>query len=59
MHFTEMSFAVNILNEELVTADFPSSFLFDVKSLLPGIQASLQVFLITILVKAVCILTQM
>eukprot|EP00795_Rhopilema_esculentum_P002843 gene2843-1077_t len=42
LHFTEMSFAVNILNEELVTADFPSSFFFDVKSLLPGIQASLQ-----------------
>ena len=43
IHFKEMSFAVNILAENLIASDFPTNFLVDVKSQLPSIQTALQV----------------
>ena len=43
VHFKEMSFAMNILSEDLIAADFPTGFFLDVKYHLPSIQAALQV----------------
>lgn len=43
IHFKEMSFAMNILSEELIAADFPAHMLVDVKRHVPLVQAGLQV----------------
>ena len=45
MYFKEMSFAMNIITEELIAAEFPVTLLVDVKSRLPAIQTALQVIL--------------
>ena len=44
MYFKEMSFAMNIITEELIAAEFPATLLVDVKSRLPAIMTALQVF---------------
>ena len=45
IQFKEMSFAINILSQDLIASDFPANFLVDIKSQLPSIQAALGVFL--------------
>ena len=44
IQFKEMSFAINILSQDLLASDFPANFLVDIKRQVPLIQAALLVF---------------
>eukprot|EP00794_Sanderia_malayensis_P020579 gene20579-22605_t len=42
MHFRELSFAMNVVTEQLVASGFPTELLIDTKRIVPSIKSSLQ-----------------